>query len=178
MTSVTIVPADWYHRTKIGYAGPMSDVTGAIIVVVIAAIGCTAAWTIGWAIQRAGRRLPGLARPFRTLVATITALSALHLYAPPDGWHVIIHLITLLVIAAGAWLLCSMLFVIEDSARPRLRTDISDNRHVAAHTQISGSGPVLSGITTAIATNAALCFVTAALIALFLHTPTREELPA
>ncbi|HEY1488156.1 MAG TPA: mechanosensitive ion channel domain-containing protein [Micromonosporaceae bacterium] len=141
----------------------MSDVTRAITVAVIAAIGLTAAWAVGWAIQRAGRRLPGLARlsrirtPFRVLVATMTALSAMHFYAPPDGWHVAIHLVTLLIIAAGAWLLCSVLFVIEDSALPRLRTDISDNRHVrAVRTQLIILRRVTAVGVTVLAVGAAL----------------------
>ncbi|HEY2795049.1 MAG TPA: mechanosensitive ion channel domain-containing protein [Micromonosporaceae bacterium] len=141
----------------------MSEITRAVIVAVIATIGIFAAWAVGWAVHHAARRLPSLARlsrirvPFRVLVGAITVLAAMHFYAPPDGWHLAIHAVTLLVIAAGAWLLCSILFVIEDGALPRLRTDVSDNRHVrAVRTQLIMLRRVTAVGVTVLAVGAAL----------------------
>jgi hypothetical protein len=42
---------------------------------------------------------------------------------------VVRHLTTLLVIAAVVWLSTALLFVLEDSAMPRLRLDVAETRH-------------------------------------------------
>ncbi|GIJ28039.1 mechanosensitive ion channel protein MscS [Micromonospora qiuiae] len=51
-------------------------------------------------------------------------------YAVGAGWRkALLHLLVLAVIAATAWLVASLLVVIEDTALARFRVDVPDNRH-------------------------------------------------
>jgi hypothetical protein len=43
-------------------------------------------------------------------------------------WGPVIHLLEIVAIGAGAWLFTGLLFVIEDIALARYRTDVEDNR--------------------------------------------------
>jgi len=106
-----------------------------VAIIVIAA--AVAAVTLGAIIRWLGRRVLWLARlshhartPFRLLVASVAAAIGIHAYEPAaGGWPIAGHVVALCVIGAAAWLVGALLFVLEDSALPRLRTDVEDNRH-------------------------------------------------
>ncbi|GGM45245.1 mechanosensitive ion channel protein MscS [Micromonospora sonchi] len=91
-------------------------------------------------IQRWGRRsllLTELAEhAHRSLQVAATVLAvqfAVRLstgYAVGTGWRqALLHLLVLAVIAATAWLVASLLVVVEDTALARFRVDVPDNRH-------------------------------------------------
>ncbi len=117
---------------------------GAALVVLVVFGAVVAAYIIGLIVRRAGRRLSWMndlsrraRRPFRFLAAAIAALVSALMLAPAHGWHIAVHVLTILVIAGGAWFVSALLFVLEDGALPRLRTDVSDNRRVrAVRTQV------------------------------------------
>ena len=124
-----------------------------VAIIVIAAVA--AAVILGAIIRRLGRRVLWLARlshhartPFRLLVASIAAAVGIHVDEPAvGGWPVAGHIAALCVIGTSAWLLGALLFVLEESALPRLRTDVEDNRHVrAVRTQVM----VLRRVTVAV----------------------------
>ncbi|MGW0506234.1 mechanosensitive ion channel family protein [Micromonospora sp. NPDC003241] len=51
-------------------------------------------------------------------------------YAVGTGWRqALLHMLVLAVIAATAWLVTSLLVVVEDTALARFRVDVPDNRH-------------------------------------------------
>ncbi|TDB89344.1 mechanosensitive ion channel, partial [Micromonospora fluostatini] len=51
-------------------------------------------------------------------------------YAVGTGWRqVVLHLLVLCVIASTAWLVASLLVVVEDTALARFRVDVPNNRH-------------------------------------------------
>jgi small-conductance mechanosensitive channel len=122
-------------------AGPWAPV-GKVAIAIVAAL--LIAWLIDLAVRRMGRGetwLSTLSRrartPFRFFLAAIAAAVAMHVYAPPDGWHLAIHVVTLLIIGTTAWLITALLFVLEDAMLPRLRTDVTDNRRArSARTQL------------------------------------------
>jgi hypothetical protein len=110
--------------------------TRVLAVIAIVAVALFGAWIIGIIVRLIGRRIPWLTAlsrrtrmPFRCVVATAAAVIGMHANAPRGGWHIAIHVATLLLIGATAWLITALLFVVEGSALPRLRTDVSDNRH-------------------------------------------------
>ena len=115
---------------------------GEVALAVLAALAV--AWMIDLGVRRAGRTrdwLSELSRrarmPFRLFLAAIAAVAAIHVYAPAGGWHLAVHIVTLILIGATAWLVTALLFVLEDSMMPRLRTDVADNRRArAARTQL------------------------------------------
>jgi small-conductance mechanosensitive channel len=99
-------------------------------------VGLLAALVLGAIVRRAGRRSGLLSRldrrtrqPFRTLVAAVALSIGIAAFAPDGRWNPAGHAATLAVIAAAAWLLTALLFVLEDSALPRLKVDVLDNRH-------------------------------------------------
>lgn len=116
----------------------MSNFWGSVVAVVVTVLGVTAvAWMVDWPIRRLGRRYPWMSdlsrrcrRSFRFLAAASTTLVAMHAFAPHGGWMVAKHVAMILVIGGAAWFITALLFVLEDGALPRLRTDITDNRHV------------------------------------------------
>jgi small-conductance mechanosensitive channel len=96
-------------------------------------------------LLRAGRRvrlLDELARrshrPFQLLVVIYVLDIGLRSSELSGGWRgPVVHALDLLVIGAGAWLLTGLLFVIEDVALTRFRTDVQDNKQArTVHTQI------------------------------------------
>lgn len=124
-----------------------------VAIIVIAAVA--AAVILGAIIRRIGRRVLWLARlshharmPFRLLVASIAAAIGIHVYEPAaGGWPIAGHIAVLCVIGSAAWLVGALLFVLEESALPRLRTDVEDNRHArAVRTQVM----VLRRVTVAV----------------------------
>lgn len=115
----------------------MSNFWGSVVAVIVTVLVVTAvAWTLDWPVRRLGRLYPWMndlsrrcRRSFRFLAAAIATLAAMHVFAPHDGWTVAKHVAMILVIGGVAWFITALLFVLEDGALPRLRTDITDNRH-------------------------------------------------
>jgi small-conductance mechanosensitive channel len=114
-----------------------------------------AAVIIGFIIRLLGHRVAWLARlsryaraPFRCLASAMAAGIGIHVFEPPHGgWPLAGHIAALCVIGAAAWLIGALLFVVEESALPRLRTDVEDNRHIRAmRTQVT----VLRRVTVAV----------------------------
>lgn len=89
-------------------------------------------------------------RPFQTLVVTIALDVGLRASSMAEGhWRrLVVHLADLTVIAASAWLITSLLFVVEEAALSKFRTDVRDNRYARTiHTQVV----VLRRVTVALA---------------------------
>jgi small-conductance mechanosensitive channel len=135
---------------------------GEVALAVVVALA--AAWIIDLGVRRAGRTRDWLRelsrrarRPFRLVLASIAALVAIHVYAPAGGWHLVVHIVTLIMIGVTAWLVSALLFVFEDGMMPRLRTDVADNRHArAARTQLVVLRRVTAAIVTILALGTAL----------------------
>ncbi|MFG2057427.1 mechanosensitive ion channel family protein [Micromonospora sp. NPDC048930] len=72
-------------------------------------------------------------RPFRVAVTVLAVQLAVRfstLYAVGSPWRqVLLHALVLALIAATAWLVASLLVVIEDTALARFRVDVPNNRH-------------------------------------------------
>ncbi len=111
-----------------------------VVVLAAAAIALAAVEVAHRLIQRWGRRsllLTELAEhAHRSLQVAATVLAvqfAVRLstgYAVGTGWRqALLHLLVLAVIAATAWLVASLLVVVEDTALARFRVDVPDNRH-------------------------------------------------
>jgi small-conductance mechanosensitive channel len=134
-----------------------------VAIVVVAAV--VAVVIVGAIVRRLGRRVLWLARlsrharmPFRLLVASIAAAAGIHVYEPAiGGWPIAGHIAALCVIGTAAWLLGALLFVLEESALPRLRTDVEDNRHArAVRTQVMVLRRVTVAVVAILAVGAAL----------------------
>jgi small-conductance mechanosensitive channel len=110
-----------------------------IIVVAVAVV-----WPVDLVVRRLSVRYRWLTnlsrrarRPFRFLVATVAAFVAITMVLPTGSSGALPRYLLILVIVAAGWLLTSLLFVVEEGALPRLRTDVSDNRRArAARTQL------------------------------------------
>src|SRR5256714_4356339 len=96
-------------------------------------------------LLRAGRRVRLLGelanrspRPFQLLVVFYVLDVGLRSSRLSGGWRgPVIHLLDLVLIGAAAWLLTGLLFVREDLALARFRTDVRDNQQArTVHTQI------------------------------------------
>ncbi len=77
-------------------------------------------------------------RPAQVLAAVYTLDIGLRGSGLTGSWRgPLIHLLDLVAIGAGAWLFTGLLFVIEDLALARYRTDVEDNQQArTVHTQI------------------------------------------
>jgi small-conductance mechanosensitive channel len=96
-------------------------------------------------LVRVGRRLGPAERlsrrahrPFQLLFVMLTLDVGLRHTGLHGAWRYgVTHLLDILAIAAGAWLLASLLLLVEDAALARFRTDVLDNRSArTVHTQI------------------------------------------
>jgi small-conductance mechanosensitive channel len=78
-------------------------------------------------------------RPFQAVVAFATLDVVLRGRDLTGHWRApVTHLLDLCVIGAAAWLLTALLFVFEDAALAKFRTDVRDNRHArTVRTQIT-----------------------------------------
>lgn len=96
--------------------------------------------------------------PLRALLVAVLVWVALRIVTPGGaerpGWMPPIeHVLLIAVILTGAWLLGSLLFVVEDAMLERYRTDTPDNRHARrVRTQVM----VLRRLTVAVLVVAAL----------------------
>ncbi|MBM0235703.1 mechanosensitive ion channel [Micromonospora sp. STR1_7] len=72
-------------------------------------------------------------RPFQVAATVLAVQFAVRFstgYAVGEGWRrLLLHLLILGVIATTAWLVASLLIVVEDTALARFRVDVPDNRH-------------------------------------------------
>jgi hypothetical protein len=77
-------------------------------------------------------------RPAQAVAASVAVYFAVADTTRPADWRaVVLHLVQLLIIGSIAWLVGSLLIVIEDVALARFRTDVSDNRKARrVHTQV------------------------------------------
>jgi small-conductance mechanosensitive channel len=96
-------------------------------------------------LLRAGRRvrlLDELAhrshRPFQLLAVVYVLEIGLRSSRLHGSWRgPVVHALDIVIIAAAAWLLTGLLFVVEDAALTRFRTDVQDNKQArTVHTQI------------------------------------------
>ncbi|BFU43707.1 mechanosensitive ion channel family protein [Krasilnikovia sp. MM14-A1004] len=115
----------------------MSDFLNALLAVVLAA-GSAIVFVeaVHWLLTRYARHSALLSRlertahkPFLTTVTLFAVQQALR-SATGDfpGRHEVLHLLVILVIVSGAWLVGALLLVLEDAALSRWRTDVPDNR--------------------------------------------------
>ncbi|KAA2246235.1 mechanosensitive ion channel family protein [Solihabitans fulvus] len=97
-------------------------------------------------VRRLGRRSTFLAeladrahRPTKWLVGIVVVHLTVLFGSGSHAWRdPIIRMLGLALIAAGAWLVATLLMVIEDAALTRVRTDVQDNRHARrVHTQVT-----------------------------------------
>ncbi|MFC6564339.1 mechanosensitive ion channel family protein [Actinoplanes utahensis] len=90
---------------------------------------------VHWVMKRLGRRSPLAAdlartmhRPFLATVTLLAVQQAVRIWAGDfPGRSGVVHVLVLLCIAAGAWLVGATLLVLEDMALARWRTDVPDN---------------------------------------------------
>src|SRR2546430_516535 len=129
-----------------GYRAPVAD---ELIRLAIVAGACVAALVVvevlHGALLRIGRRARLAAelahrthRPFQLLVA-VYALDIGMRWSDLTGvWRgPVVHLLDLVAIGAGAWLVTGLLFVVEDAALSAFRTDVRDNQQArTVHTQV------------------------------------------
>ena len=127
----------------------MSVVLGLIMIACGAALLALAVvQVVHVVVMRLGRRsvlLSELAehahRPFQGALTAFAVQLAIR-QATDDSagaaWRrIVLHGLTLVTIAATAWLVAALLLVIEDTALARYRTDVADNRHARRiHTQV------------------------------------------
>jgi hypothetical protein len=84
------------------------------------------------------RELTRLALAAGTFLATLVAEAALRASGLTGGWRgPVAHALDLAAIAATAWLVTRLLYVIGDAALARYRTDVRDNKQArTVHTQV------------------------------------------
>jgi small-conductance mechanosensitive channel len=119
---------------------PLGAIVAGVLAAYVLAVG------VGAAVRRAGQRVSFLERlsartrlPFRALAISLALYVGVRLAVPAhDWWLVAGHATALACIAAAAWFGTHLLFVVEDGALTRFRTDVTDNRHArAVHTQVA-----------------------------------------
>jgi small-conductance mechanosensitive channel len=115
-------------------------VVNAVIKVLTVALSGAAALLVvqleHWIMTKIGRRIAVVAdlsrrtyRAFQALLFIIAIDLALRGSDLHGGWfHPVTHVIDVAAIGAGGWLLGALLFVAEDLALLRFRTDVQDNR--------------------------------------------------
>ena len=111
----------------------------ALAVLIAAAGGWVAAVLVGWVVRRVGRRHPASIATalhrrcrlaFRATLTTVAALITVpEASLDPDARRLALHLATLAVIAAVAWLCVGLLAVVQDAAVARFDIDVVDNLH-------------------------------------------------
>ncbi|GAB1693126.1 mechanosensitive ion channel family protein [Krasilnikovia sp. M28-CT-15] len=110
----------------------MSDFLNALLAVVLAA-GAAIVFVeaVHWVLTRYARRSALLSRLERTahkpFLTTVTLFAVQQALRPTAGREVL-HILVILVIMSGAWLVGALLLVLEDAALSRWRTDVPDNR--------------------------------------------------
>jgi small-conductance mechanosensitive channel len=147
--------------------GKRLEVAQLLVKLAIAVVGAALAVLVTWVVLRLiVRRVVLLKtltrrmhRPFQAVVVTIALNVGLRASSmAPGPWRrLVIHIADLTVIAAFAWLVTSLLFVVEEAALAKFRTDVRDNRYARTiHTQVT----VLRRATVALAAVAAVITMT------------------
>jgi small-conductance mechanosensitive channel len=122
-----------------------ADLMQLAIVAVVCAAGLVAVQVLHTILVRLGRRLRPVAeltgrshRPFQLLTVAYALEIGLRSSRLSGPWRgPVIHALDLVAIGAVAWLVTGLLFVIEDMALARYRTDVQDNKLArTVHTQI------------------------------------------
>ncbi|WCN83615.1 mechanosensitive ion channel family protein [Micromonospora sp. LH3U1] len=112
----------------------------AVVALVAAAVALFLVEVVHRLTRRFGRRSQLLTeltdhahRPFQVAGTVVAVQFAVRLstgYAVGESWRqLLLHLLVLGVIATTAWLVASLLVVVEDTALARFRVDVPDNRH-------------------------------------------------
>lgn len=116
-------------------------------------------------VRRIGRRAPIFAqlatrlhRPTQCLAAVLAVQGTLHVTTATGNWRgPLLHGISVLVIASGAWVFGALLVVLEDAALARFRTDVENNKTARrVHTQITVVRRVTVAIVVVLAVGAIL----------------------
>lgn len=101
-------------------------VAALVLVALVAAVVRLAArrWPSADLLSRRSRA------PFRLLVVVVAVSAAWHVHPPtdPDDWSGVSIALRVGIILTSAWLLLSVLLVLEDQALSRYRVDVPDNR--------------------------------------------------
>jgi small-conductance mechanosensitive channel len=114
-----------------------------LVVVGVAALALTEA--VRAVARLLGRRSPmvaGMGRRAHRSFQFLTVALALDITLRNQGWHgrwphVAIHLLDILAILSGGWAVATLLFVVQDAALGRQRTDTRDNRMArTVHTRV------------------------------------------
>jgi small-conductance mechanosensitive channel len=115
------------------------DVRPTVALLIAFGAGLLVALVIGWMVWRIGRRRPGSVfellhrrcrRAFRATVVTVAVLSAVPAADVHGGARdLTLHLATLAVIAAVAWLFVQLSAVVQDAVTARFDIDVVDNQH-------------------------------------------------
>lgn len=126
----------------------MQSYLGTLVAVLVAAAGALFAVAVVHRItRRLGQRsllLTGLAQHAHRAVQVAATILAVQFavrfttgYAVDAGWlKALLHILVLGVIAATAWLVATLLVVVEDTALARFQVDVPDNRHRRIRTQV------------------------------------------
>ncbi|SHN29094.1 mechanosensitive ion channel family protein [Cryptosporangium aurantiacum] len=116
-------------------------------------------------VRRIGRRAPlfdqlatRLHRPVQCLAVVLAVQGALHATTATGDWRgPLLHGVTVLVIASGAWVVGALLLVLEDTALARFRTDVENNKTARrVHTQITVVRRVTIAVVVVVAIGAVL----------------------
>lgn len=122
-------------------------------------------------LLRAGRRLSVAGqvaarthRPAHFVVLVGSFLAGLSIFNPPGGWRdPVARVLGLVLIAGMAWFITGVVFVVQDLALQRFRTDVEDNRRArTVHTQVQLLRRLTVAIVAVLAVGAMLLTVPAA----------------
>jgi small-conductance mechanosensitive channel len=120
-------------------------IAATIAAVVIALAVVEIAHRIVCRLGRRSRLLAGLSQRSHRPLQVVAVLAAIRVAvqistgkgADPPWRQFMLHVIALTLIAATAWLIASLLLVVQDGALTRFRMDVADNRHARRiHTQV------------------------------------------
>jgi small-conductance mechanosensitive channel len=130
-----------------GYGGRVTDLLVRVGAVVLALVGVlVVVELVHLVMARIARRVSLVAalvartrQPVRLVALAYTLDVALRASGLDGPWRgPVLHLVDLAAIGATAWLVTRLLFVVEDAALARFRTDVRDNRQArTVHTQVA-----------------------------------------
>jgi small-conductance mechanosensitive channel len=130
----TPAPGTTVEQTAREVADVVVPAVAVLIGIVVAFVLAT---LISAVVRRAARRSTVAAdltrrsrRALRAVLVVIAVWVALLLSTDPAPWRdVVVHGLLIALIAAVAWLVGTLAFVLEDAAVARYRIDVADNRH-------------------------------------------------
>jgi small-conductance mechanosensitive channel len=97
-------------------------------------------------------------RPTQVLAVVLAIQGVLHVGTATGAWRdPVLHVVTVIVIGATAWVVGALLVVLEDAALSRFRTDVQDNQRARrVHTQIMVFRRVTIAVVVVVAVGAVL----------------------